>query len=600
MRGLEGGGPVKRFLSAALMFGGALAALGQLAKYKDWVKSPEAVFLTPSEKADFAKLASDADAEKFIADYWARRGGDAFHQEVDRRIAAADQQFKMRGQKGSESARGKIFIALGSPTRVTEARTPGSADSTSPDSGAGTGLSQLQQEAGPGPVVQTWIYDKSKFDPSWDIGDIRAQINVDPQRGRDELMNAGAVSKAIDKVNEKRMADAGKKAAAAPSSAAASSAPAPSGNAAPPAPAPAAPAAPAAAAGGAPPPPAPAAALPAAARSALDAVAKAATARTTPGFWGGDFQTVTGDPFYAFQIILPASKVPAGGAAPKLGGVVTREDGTEATTIWEDAVLADSKNGNAVDKSADKSIVLPAGRYKGSFGLFSPDGATALTSAGTSFEIPSKSSDFKVSPLVLASTLTPLTKRPNPTDPFVFGMEKPIRVEPKGNGMFSREDGLWYFYTVSNPALPAETPAAPAGEAPAAAATPAAGAAPAATPAVGAAPAAPAPRPRIMTRIGVLRDGKPAFQPATLPAELQPLGTSYYASGSEIPLATFEPGYYTFTINIRDLNSPRDSAAFKGVDRSGDFVVLAADGNLPPTPTPAAPKTTPTPRPKKK
>jgi GWxTD domain-containing protein len=594
---------VKRFLSAALIFGGALAALGQLSKYKDWAKSPEAVFLTPAEKADWAKITTDADAEKFIADYWTKRGGDAFHQEVARRISAADQQFKLRSQKGSESARGRIFIVLGSPTRVTEARTPGSADSTSPDSGAGTGLSQLQQETGPAPVVQTWIYDKTKFDPSWDVGEIRAQINVDPQRGRDELMNPGPVGKTLDKVNEKRLADVQQKTAAAPSSAPPASAP--SGNA-PPASAPPAPAAAAPAAAAAP-PPAPAAALPAAARSALDAALKsapdpskpAASASKTPGFWGGEFRSVAGDPFYAFQLILPASKVPTA-AAPKLGGVVTKEDGSEATTIWEDAVLVDSKNGNVVDKTADKSIVLPAGKYKGSFGLFAPDGATALVSAGTAFEIPEKSTDFRISPLVLASTLTPLTKRPNPTDPFVFGMEKPIRVEPKGNGMFSREDGLWYFYTVSNPAVPAEAPAAAApaeAPTPAAAATPAAGAAAATTPA---APAAAAPRPRIMTRIGVLRDGKPAFQPATLPAELQPLGTNYYAAGSEIPLATFEPGYYTFTINIRDLNAPRDSAAFKGVDRSGDFVVLAADGNLPPTPTPAAPKTTPTPRPKKK
>ncbi len=277
-----------------------------------------------------------------------------------------------------------------------------------------------------------------------------------------------------------------------------------------------------------------------------------------------------------------------------MGGVVTTEAGAEAATFWEDAALVDSRSGAVTDKAADHSIVLPPGQYRGAFGIYSPDGSTELTSAATSFTIPEKASDFQVSPLILASTLTPLTKRPNPTDPFVFGMEKPIRVEPKGNGMFSREDGLWYFYTVSNPALPAEAPAAATAEAPAPSATPgAAGAAPAA-----AAPAAP--RPRVMTRIGVLRDGKPAFQPATLPAELQPLGTDYYASGSEIPLATFEPGYYTFTLNVRDLNAPRDSAAFKGIDRSGDFIVLSPDGAMPPTPTPVPPKATPTPRPKKK
>jgi hypothetical protein len=85
-----------------------------------------------------------------------------------------------------------------------------------------------------------------------------------------------------------------------------------------------------------------------------------------------------------------------------------------------------------------------------------------------------------------------------------------------------------------------------------------------------------------MTRITVLRDGKNAFEPLTSPADLQPLGNGYYASGSEIPLESFQPGYYTFGIQVRDLNAPRDSAASKGIERREDFVVLNPDGTLPP------------------
>jgi hypothetical protein len=84
-----------------------------------------------------------------------------------------------------------------------------------------------------------------------------------------------------------------------------------------------------------------------------------------------------------------------------------------------------------------------------------------------------------------------------------------------------------------------------------------------------------------MTRITVLRDGQNAFQPLTSPADLQQLGPGYFASGSEIPLASFEPGYYTFGIQVRDLNAPKDSAAFKGIERKEDFIVLNADGSLP-------------------
>jgi hypothetical protein len=209
-----------------------------------------------------------------------------------------------------------------------------------------------------------------------------------------------------------------------------------------------------------------------------------------------------------------------------------------------------------------------------------------VASASVPFELPPPSTDFNVSPLILSSGLVPLTRRPGPTDPFVFGTEKPIKVEPKGDHNFSKQDSLWYFYAVSNPGQPAGTPAGGAA-APAPAATPSAAAAPApgatapGAPAAEPAAAAPAPKPRIMTRINVQRDGQDAFAPFTGPAELQAIGPNYYATGSEIPLASFEPGYYTFMINVRDLNAPRGSAANKGIDRKQDFVVLMPDGSMP-------------------
>ena len=52
-----------------------------------------------------------------------------------------------------------------------------------------------------------------------------------------------------------------------------------------------------------------------------------------------------------------------------------------------------------------------------------------------------------------------------------------------------------------------------------------------------------------MTRINVQKDGKDAFPPFTGPAELQPIGAGYYGTGTEIPLASFEPGL----LHVRDL-----------------------------------------------
>ena len=93
-------------MKKALLFlaGVAMAAvsLAQLSKYKDWAKSPEAYFLTPSEREEWAAVKSDEQAEKFIASYWAKRDPtpgttqNEFKDGVMRRIAAADEQFKAR------------------------------------------------------------------------------------------------------------------------------------------------------------------------------------------------------------------------------------------------------------------------------------------------------------------------------------------------------------------------------------------------------------------------------------------------------------------------------------------------------------------------
>jgi GWxTD domain-containing protein len=588
---------VKRLIVALAAFVLAGAALGQLSKYKDWAKSPEAYFLTPSEKEEWSKVASDADAEKFIASYWARRdptpatAQNEFRDAIQRRIAAADEQFKTRRQKGSETVRGRLFVVLGAPSRVATSRggdqggfMPENGLNVRPDSGSGPAGS-----AGPGAQAQTWIYDRSKFDPSWGIGELKISVNVDPVRGTDELTTAAVANSAIAKVAEKSVVNpSGQVAAAAPPAVApavpaagtgAPSASAPPAAGAPPAaPAGGTAAAPRAATGGA---TAAAAAIPAEVRSALEPMARAAANRkeeANTALFGGAFHSTTGEPFYALQLCVPADKA----AAPlKFGGVVTDAGGQEVATFWEDAALTDLKSGNRTDKVYDKSIVLPPGSYKAAVGLFPAAGGTPVASGSTAFQLEPKPAGFEVSPLIIGNTLTPLTKRPGPTDPFVFGTDKPIRVEPKANRLFAKEDGLWYFYTVTNPVTPAA--AAPA---------------PAATPAAGAAPAAPAPatevKPRIMTRLTVLRDGQPAFAPFSGPAELQALGGTMFGTGSEIPLATFEPGWYTIAVNVRDLNAPRDSGAFKGVDRKEDFVVLKPDGNLPEK---AAAKPAPRPRP---
>ncbi len=567
---------MKKALIALAGLAFAASALAELSKYKDWDRSPEAYFLTPAERDEWKKLSSDADAEKFVVIYFAKRGGDPFREGLRRRIAAADEQFKMRRQKGSESSRGRVFIVLGNPSKVQQAPPTGATD-VSATADDGLVVPDLGAQR---PKPQIWIYEASKFDASWGLGELTIRFNVDEARGSDEIVGSREQAAA-----DKALATVASKSIVAPNATAETAAAAATGSTA--ATAPAKPAAPPA---GAPPAaavPAPAAAaaivpLPAAVKTALESAGAAGEA----DFWSGTFRSPTGEDFLAFQFYLPANKPSFSTASPlKLAGVVTDGSGAEVQSFWEDASFSEVAEGTRKDRVVDRSVALPAGTYKATFGLFPAEGQPPVAASKVDFTLKPPSTEFEVSPLILSAGLVPLTKRPGPTDPFVFGTDKPIKVEPKGDHAFSKQDSLWYFYTVTNPALPA-APAAPATTAPADGTAPA----PAADPA---APAAA--KPRIMTRISVQRDGQDAFAPFTGPADMMPVSSGRYGTGSEIPLASFEPGYYTFSIKVWDLNAPKGSVANKGYDRKEDFVVLMADGSMPPKKAAA-----PAPTPKKK
>jgi GWxTD domain-containing protein len=573
---------VKKLASIVAGLALSACALAELSKYKDWDKSPEAYFLTPPERAEWKNVTTDEDAEKFIALYWAKRDPspgtpqNEFRDEVGRKIAAADQQFKMtRYKRGADSARGRLLIVLGTPSRAaqqplgpTDAPPPQQEGGFQPGPGSDTG------GADEGQLISIWTYDKDKLAPIG-LSTLQARVVVDQRRGVDSVQNSGEVEKAIAAAAQKSIVNPNATvtaASAAAATAAAAAAPpagaaAPPGAAKPPAGVPAAPAAAAAApappaAAPAAPPPAPVAALPAAAKSALAAV----DAKAAPDsfFWSGPFRTATGDSFLALQFYLPADKPALAAPALHFGGVVTSDAGQEVGSYWEDATIAEVAEGTRKDRVVDKSIALPPGKYKGSFGLFASESQPPVAASTISFQLPEKSTEFEVSPLLLSNGIIPLTKRPGPTDPFVFGSDKPMKVEPKGDRHFSKGDSLWYFYAVANPGLPA-----PTGDAAAS-------------------------KPRIMTRINVQLEGKDAFAPFTGPADLQEVAPGYWVTGSEIPLASFEPGYYSFLVKVRDLNAAANSPANKGIDRQQDFVVLMPDGSLPAPKKAAAPAPAPT------
>jgi len=102
---------------AAVLILIALPALAGLSKYKDWPNTPEGYFMTHAERDQWSKLDSDSDAEKFIADFLAKRPAN-FEKEVADRAANADKYLTVGKTRGSKSLRGKVVILLGVPTAM--------------------------------------------------------------------------------------------------------------------------------------------------------------------------------------------------------------------------------------------------------------------------------------------------------------------------------------------------------------------------------------------------------------------------------------------------------------------------------------------------
>ena len=189
---------MKRVVFVVVGLAFALSALAELSKYKDWDRSPDAYFLTPAERAEWKTVATDEQAEKFIALYWAKRGGEPFKQEVSRRIAAADQQFKLaRYKRGADSVRGRLLVTLGPPSRVSQQRAQeGAVDDTGGVTAPGIDT-RFQGDAAQAAILYTWTWDKDKLPEVLGISELKAQISVDPRVGTDELRNGAQAEKAI-------------------------------------------------------------------------------------------------------------------------------------------------------------------------------------------------------------------------------------------------------------------------------------------------------------------------------------------------------------------------------------------------------------------
>lgn len=393
----------------------ALPASAALEKYKDWDKGPEfQYFATDDDRAAWKKVATDADAEAFVALFWARRDPDLkspqneFKGRIEALVKYADERFALRGRRGALSERGRVLVIMGPPKQVIPRdRTPSSA---------------AEAPAAGGRITQyAFIYEDDKL-PSWtDLKRIEIVVEVDQGRGSETMMDAGKFAalqkKAVQaalvhpeltappvyKTKEQAEAEA-KVAAAAASEAAVGPA------------------------------------LTPAIRTALEeALGKTSSGPLTTmgvGYRNGSTRLMV-------QLDVPASSV----AAPdttKLAVLVKDKEGKDAVRLEEAAGLAKSKT----DLYVGRSLAVGPGEYEVAAALVDAAGAV-ISSGRRSVAVTAVPTEFAASTLFVA--YNDLDGDPKtPDDPFTFSGR---RFVARPEGKFDAKDGLTYAIRIYNPSI---------------------------------------------------------------------------------------------------------------------------------------------------
>jgi GWxTD domain-containing protein len=200
---------VKMALSLFVIALFAVPLFARLSKYKGWESSPEGYFMTKAERAEWAKVDTDADAEKFIADFHAKRPAN-FEKEVAERASNADKYLTVGKTPGSKGVRGKVIILLGPPTSMdVSERTVTSSEKrdnpvvaglmsnmNSADSGGGgggrggggTSNNSLGNSMATSATIRTFHFNyQGAIAKTADRKQIDVNVDVDPLTGKDRI-----------------------------------------------------------------------------------------------------------------------------------------------------------------------------------------------------------------------------------------------------------------------------------------------------------------------------------------------------------------------------------------------------------------------------
>ncbi len=398
----------------------------------DWGKGPVQHIMTAEDKAAWKALQTDAEADEFIALFWARRDPtpatprNEFHEEFDARVKTADDSFSHGRTHGSMTDPGRMLIVFGAPTApIKRTTTPGSGQSNTRSDMRNAEVGSFGTASGSADM--TWTYEgdvaqklfqlpriEVKFHDQYNNGEFKlATPIVDPM----SAITARMINNFITQPQLKKPptyqaeAPAGQKPVLQT---------------------------------------APVTGVKTAALETALADAKAGKASNHgAALTYAEFVSPAGDSFVPVMVYVPSSAGIAADAADTIFGAVEDASGTRVTTFEEPAKLTASRT----DYFADKSLTLQPGKYTAIVGLAKAGQPVLVTSGPVEVAGPSKEA-VGTSRLILSDNVYELGTAEPPKAPFAFGK---LKVVPKGNLTFKASDELNYFIEVNNPGIDAAT-----------------------------------------------------------------------------------------------------------------------------------------------
>lgn len=363
-----------------------------------WIKSPEAYFLTASERTEWERsVKSPEAAQKFIEEY-RRRRGEQFVKDIDARTTFADKQFTLGKRRGSTTERGRVFMLLGAPNEQKTSRAEGEGSFQN---------SALERQA---LATTQWIYKSDRLPKELGVPELAVHFQTNVARAQETIENPGLVEPYLKRVAElisnryiQQQARVGSPAAA-----------------------------------------------PAATPAVPDPLWSVTPNANGATLTAETFVSPTDKPFYATSIYIPADTAAfANRNAALLVSLVRDANGTVVISERQPVdLLAYDGAGN---RYVDRAFELAPGKYDGAFALYSPDGATMLASWRETFDV-LPASETRASKLFASSRVETLESQ-GPFDPFTFVATK---YAVRGNRRFTLADQIAFFAVIQNPS--GETP----------------------------------------------------------------------------------------------------------------------------------------------